>query len=105
MIKYDFFETTLRCDRSSEALERMTSTKERALPLTHDLHLLSIEKVSRKSLLLFTAPICFQLHFRNYKITVDSIDVCPIITDYVMKSKGCYGCQILCGITFTALSL
>lgn len=104
MVNCDFFETTLRCEKTPDALEALYASKERALPLTHDLHLLSIEKGTLKSQLLSTAPVRLQLHFQNYQIAVESIDVCPRLTNSVVKTKGCYACQILSEMTFSAFS-
>lgn len=104
MVQCTFFETTLRCMQTPDALEALYATNERALPLTHDLHLLSMEKGTLKSQLLSSAPVRLQLHFQDYKITVQSIDICPRLTDAVFKTKGCYACQILSEMTFFAFS-
>ena len=104
MVKCNFFETTLRCEKVSDALETMYKSNERALPLTHDLHMLSVDKGTLKSRLLSTAPVRLQLHFRDYKIMIESADVCSKITDSAIHTKGCYACQILSEMVFTAFS-
>lgn len=85
-----------------DTLEALSALNERTLPLTHDLHLLSIKKRTLKSQLLLAVPVRLQLHFKGYKIVVESIDICPRLTDDVFKTKGCYACQILSEITFSS---
>lgn len=102
--KCDFFETTLRCSRKPDSLEIMVNSKEKALPLTKDLHLFSMDKNSLKSQLLSTAPVKLSLSFSDYKITLQTTQICPKILDKEVTAKGCYSCQILSELKFFAHS-
>lgn len=104
IVRCDFFETTLRCQTTSDDLAAIIKDKDRALPLSRDLHLLTIEKGIMKSKLLSTAPVRLQLSFKNYQISLETNDVCPKITTNEITTKGCYSCQILGEMTFKALS-
>lgn len=104
MVRCDFFETTLRCETATDGLTAMTRTKDRALPLTRDLHLLTIDKGILKSRLLSTAPVRLQLTFKNFQIFIQNHDVCPKITSSDIRTKGCYSCQILATMVLTAVS-
>ncbi|XP_042911055.2 uncharacterized protein [Parasteatoda tepidariorum] len=104
IVTCNFFESTLRCEKRPDGLQTMISTKENSLPLTRDMHLLAVEKGVLKSNLLSSAPVRVQLHFKNYKISLEHNEICPKITSKDIKSKGCYSCQILSKMYITALS-
>ncbi|KAG8176723.1 hypothetical protein JTE90_003354 [Oedothorax gibbosus] len=90
MVNCDFFETQLRCTNKPDVLQSLYTSKEQALPLTRDLHLMTVDKGKLVSKILSTAPVRVQMHFSNYKVSVQTVDVCPKISDTDITTKGCY---------------
>ncbi|KAG8175021.1 hypothetical protein JTE90_011657 [Oedothorax gibbosus] len=104
IVTCDFFETQLRCKQRPDALIPLYSTKDHALPLTRDLHLMTIDKGKLVSKILSTAPVRVQMHFADYKVSLRVVDVCPRISDNEITTKGCYACNILSELRIMAHS-
>lgn len=100
----DFYESSLRCNSAHDPILRMMETKETALPITRDLHLLQLQNGKLKSTLLASSAVKIQLRFTNFKLEVHMRTVRLKFTSNSIQVSGCYRCQQLAHATFSALS-
>lgn len=100
----DYFEDNLRCIHAPDAIARMQSTQEYALPLQRDIHLFKINEEKLQSNLLLSSAVRVQLHFSNFKLALHTSNVCPQIADSNIITSGCYRCPILARMSFQAHS-
>lgn len=100
----DFFEDSLRCIPAPDAITNLKATQEYALPLQKDLHLFQIQDGKLTSSLVATSAIRVQLLFANYRISVQTITVCPVFDTPKFEITGCYNCPLLARMTFKAHS-
>ena len=100
----DFFEDSLRCVPAPDALHRMRTSQEYSLPLQRDIHLFQIKDGQLQSTLLLSSAVRIQLHFTDYKVSVQSVTICPQFKDTEIKTSGCYNCPILARMTINAHS-
>lgn len=100
----DYFEDNLRCIHAPDAISRMKSTGEYALPLQRDIHLFQINNDKLQSTLLLSSAVRIQLHFSNFKLALHTTNVCPQIADSSIITSGCYRCQILARLSLQAHS-
>lgn len=100
----DYFEDNLRCITSPDSLDRLRASQEYALPLQKNIHLFKINEGVLQSTQLLSSAVRVQLHFRNYKIAVQSSTICPQLDGESITTTGCYNCPILARLTFKAHS-
>lgn len=100
----DYFEDNLRCLTSPDSIKRLQASQEYALPLQKNIHLFSINEGMLQSTQLLSSAVRVQLHFRNYKIQVQTSTICPQLVGESITATGCYNCPILARITFRAHS-
>lgn len=100
----DYFEDRLRCIHAPDAIARLKSTQEYALPIQRDIHLFQIQDDKLQSSLLLSSAVRVQLHFSNFQLTVQTSNVCPQMDESTVKTSGCYNCGVLARMSFTAHS-
>lgn len=102
--KCDFYEDVLRCDTAVDPLVSLRENKEYLLPSQKDFHLFRMQDDKLVSSLLTTSAVRLQLYFREYKISVKAVNVCPLIEGTTFNVKGCYKCNFFARVTFRTLS-
>lgn len=100
----DYFEDNLRCVTSPDSIEMLRASQEYALPLQKNIHLFTINEGVLQSTQLLSSAVRVQLHFRNYKIALQTSTICPQLDGESITTTGCYNCPILARLTFTAHS-
>lgn len=100
----DYFEDNLRCLTAPDSVARLRASQEYALPLQKHIHLFHIEDEKLKSTQLLSSAVRVQLHFRNYKIALQTSTVCPQFDEKSITVTGCYNCALLSRLSFQAHS-
>lgn len=100
----DYFEDTLRCSTAPDNIERLRATQEHALPLQRNIHLFKMNEGKLQSTQLLSSAVRIQLHFTNFRITVQTNTICPQLNEASLIVEGCYGCKLLARIKLIAHS-